>query len=68
MSPAMPMTVTRGDHIVRRFTSDEDSVLLQLEAEGLRICEMSRALGRPPNSIRGRLMTLARHQARKEGL
>jgi transposase-like protein len=55
-----PLVVTRGNHVVRRFTPEEDARLLALEAEGLGDTEIGRRLGRKSNSVRGRLMTLAR--------
>lgn len=61
-----PSTMRRGDFVVRRFTAEDDAWLLVLEAEGKNPSEIGRALGRPPNSIRGRLATLARHDARSE--
>lgn len=64
--PETPLVARRGDHVVRRFTRDEDARLLALEAEGLSIGEIARRLGRPANSVRGRLATLARHDAWKE--
>ncbi|RAK24078.1 helix-turn-helix resolvase-like protein [Salipiger aestuarii] len=63
-----PEVVTRGDHQVRRFSADEDEKLLRWAAEGVSRCEMGRRLGRPHNSVIGRLMTLARHSARQEEL
>lgn len=64
--PAGPMCVCRGNHIVLRFSEAEDRILLDLESQGLRICEIARELDRKPNSIRGRLMTLARQEERRE--
>ncbi|GEP09876.1 helix-turn-helix domain-containing protein [Methylobacterium gnaphalii] len=64
--PTVPGSVRRGNHIVRRFTADEDAKLVELEAEGLTTAEISRRLGRPPNSVLGRIMTLARRDARME--
>ena len=61
-TPAAPVTHRRGDHLVRRFTTEDDRRLLQLEAAGETIAAISRALGRKPNSVRGRLATLARHE------
>jgi hypothetical protein len=54
----------RGNHVVRAFTPDEDMKLLALEAEGLSVTQIARALGRRWNSTRGRLMTLARQEER----
>lgn len=61
-----PAVVKRGNHVVRRFTEEEDQRLLAMEAQGLKRCEMARALGRKGNSITGRLMTLARRDERAE--
>lgn len=61
------LTAHRGNHIVRRFTDEEDARLLSLEAQGFRYCEIARKLGRRPNSVKGRLMTLARRDAVSEG-
>ena len=61
-----PAVVQRGGHAVRRFTPDDDARLLALDAEGLGHSAIGKAMGRPANSIRGRLMTLARREARAE--
>ena len=53
-------TEVRGNHVVRRFTREEDERLLELEAAGQRICDIAKDLKRPRNSVQGRLMTLAR--------
>lgn len=50
---------TRAGKQQRRFTADEDRVLLALEAEGLKVSEIARRLGRPVTSTRVRLMMLA---------
>lgn len=62
-----PPEFNRGTYKVRRFTPAEDARLLELEAEGLSQYEIARRLGRKRNSINGRLMTLARREARAEG-
>jgi len=61
-----PMVVKRGNHTVRRFTEKEDMLLIALDLEGVSISEIGRRLDRKPNSISGRLMTLARRDARVE--
>jgi transposase-like protein len=61
-----PAVSARGDHLVRRFTEPEDALLLELEASGLSVNAIARRLGRRTSSIRGRLMTLARRDARSE--
>lgn len=55
--------VQRGCHTVRRYTPDEDRQLLEMEAAGLRLSEIGRALDRRRNSVLGRLMILARREA-----
>lgn len=61
-----PAVMSRGNHVLRRFTPDDDARLLEMENSGATIAEIARALGRPSNSIRGRLMTLARRDERRE--
>lgn len=58
--------VKRGNHEVRAFSEDEDQKIRDMGAEGKRTAEIARALGRHWNSTRGRAMTLARHDDRKE--
>ncbi len=62
------MIVQRGGHLVRRFTDAEDAILLRMEAEGHRLSDIARQVGRRRNSVLGRLMTLARRDARQEEL
>jgi hypothetical protein len=50
----------------RPFTREEDRALLEMEAEGFTKAEMARKLGRPHNSVAGRLLTLARYAAMAE--
>lgn len=61
-----PVIFKRGSHVVRRYTPREDQQLLALERQGLNHTEIGKALGRRPNSITGRLMTLARRERRAE--
>lgn len=61
-----PRLVRRGKYIVRRFSADEDSLLLSMEAAGNSLSAIAHELGRSRNSIVGRLMTLARHEDRTE--
>ncbi|MEN5084311.1 sigma factor-like helix-turn-helix DNA-binding protein [Bosea sp. TWI1241] len=69
-APPRPSTIKpgaviqRGAHVVRIFSDEEDARLLALEAEGLRIGKIAKALGRRPNSVRARLATLARREER----
>ena len=63
-APPPGIITRRGNHSFRTFTPEEDARLLALEAEGKNYSVIGRALGRKPNSIRGRLATLARRDAR----
>jgi len=56
----------RFGHTIRRFTVEEDEELLRLEATGMNLSKIAKALGRKRNSITGRLMSLARREARLE--
>ena len=56
--------IKRGNHVVRAFTPDEDVRLVELERQGLGNTAIGRELKRRPNSVRGRLMTLARREER----
>ncbi len=57
-----PLIVKRGRHEVRRYTPNEDRQLETLSRQGLSSSEIGRRLNRKPNSINGRLMTLARRE------
>lgn len=59
-----PAVMQRGDHLVRRFTPEEDREIERLDHAGATYQAIGRALGRRRNSIQGRLMTLARRQER----
>lgn len=61
-------TYTRKGFPVRGYTAEDDQLLLKLEAEGLRYTEIGRRMNpqRRYNSIRARLATLARREAREE--
>jgi len=65
-SPNRPTTYLRKGKPVRQFTDVEDATLLQLEQSGIKIARIADRMDRKPNSIRGRLMTLARKDARQE--
>lgn len=64
--PTEPTGYERNGQAVRRFTQDEDAELLRLEASGLNLNRIAKALGRKRNAILGRLATLARRDARAE--
>ena len=61
-----PMICTRSGYKVRKFTADEDAIIMKMDLDGATTAEIASALGRPWNSTRGRQMTLARHAARRE--
>lgn len=58
----------RGAAVIRRYSEAEDQKLLELAAQGLSHSEIGRRLDPPrrPNSVAGRLLTLARRDARAE--
>jgi len=56
----------RGDQVVRRFSAEEDQRLLALRLEGKTCSQIGRELGRGAGSIKRRLCTLARYDARKD--
>lgn len=63
-----PAVMKRGDHVVRRFTPEEDKRIQDLRAQGHGPAEIGRTLDRPINSIIGRLNTLARRELRAEAM
>lgn len=63
---ADPRPMQRGGHTVRPFTEAEDAQLLELERSGTSIANIGRKMDRRHNSVRARLMILARRDARAE--
>jgi len=61
-----PLVYMRNGRPVRRFTAIEDQELLALSLAGKTDHQIAKVMRRRHNSIRGRLMTLARHEARAE--
>lgn len=59
-----PRVVVRGQHLVHRFTDDEDALLIAMDLEGATPSQMAKRLGRKANSVIGRLATLARREER----
>jgi hypothetical protein len=51
----------------RAFTEAEDATILRMRGEGAGVVAIGRAIGRPYNSITGRLFTIAYHEAYAEG-
>ena len=66
--PDEPVIHVRNGREVRRYTKTDDRLLLQLEAEGLNPVQIGRRFTpvRQPNSVTGRLRTLARREDRIE--
>ncbi|WP_129792601.1 hypothetical protein [Sphingosinicella sp. CPCC 101087] len=56
----------RNGRTVRPFSPVEDAQLLSLERQGEPLSRIARTMGRGNNSIRGRLMILARRDERAE--
>lgn len=66
---AIPRKVAiRAGREIRPFSKDDDQQLRSFDREGLSYSEMARRLGRNPGSVRNRLLTLARHDARRESM
>jgi hypothetical protein len=61
-----PATLKRNGHVVRRFTPEEDALIVALDLQGFPISVIARRCGRRWNSIKGRFMTLARREEREE--
>ncbi len=57
-----PIVAMRGGKPVRMFTAEEDARIESLDQQGVAHAAIARELQRKPNSIRGRLATLARRQ------
>ena len=64
--PTEPVVKLRGGFPVRLFTEADDERIAALEAEGLTVSQIARAMGRRNNSIIGRMRTLARRLGRAE--
>lgn len=60
-----PMSIQRGTHTVRRFTTDEDQQLMALEAQAKSYHAIGVILGRGASSIKARLAILARREERE---
>ena len=61
-----PAVIIRSGREVRRFEAADDAVILKMEREGASYADMGRALNRHGHTIKARLATLARHEARRE--
>lgn len=59
--------VKRGNHLLRHFTPEEDAKLAEFQKRGLTVSQMARELGRKPNSVTGRLLTIGRHEECAKG-
>ena len=57
---------SRMGRLVRPFSAEEDQAITALDMEGVALHLIAQRVGRPHNSVRARLMTLARRDARKE--
>lgn len=64
--PSQKGEIWRGGHLLRRFTPEEDRKMVDMELAGAGPAAIARAIGRRHNSVMGRLMTLARRDARQE--
>lgn len=60
------VTYQRNGRVVRPFTAQDDALLRVLDMQGIKISVIARRMRRGANSIRGRLYTIARRDARAE--
>ena len=58
---------TRGNHVVRRFTPEEDRQIAEMRLAGMSIKVIADAVGRTTSSVFGRLMTLAAWEEKRGG-
>lgn len=61
-----PAEYRRGSHQVRHYTPDEDALIIALALQNFPRTVIAKRLGRKPHSVLGRIMTLARREARRE--
>lgn len=60
-----PTVSIRNGKPVRRYLPEDDALLLKLAGQKKNPSQIGRIMKRRPNSILGRLMTLARHEERR---
>ncbi len=65
-TPSRLPSYVRKSGPVRPYSVDDDRLLLELSKAGTRHVDICKALGRSTSSVRGRLLTLARREARRE--
>jgi transposase-like protein len=65
-TPKEPRVIMRKGRPMRFFTEEEDRQIIAMSIDGKTDTEIGRAIGRRSHSIRGRLATLARREARAE--
>lgn len=63
LTDGKPLVIKRGNHVVRRFTADEDALIQALDIQGFTVATIAKRIGRKRHSVLLRLMTLARHDA-----
>ncbi len=64
---AHPFECKRGNHTVRRYTPEEDALIIALAIQNFPRTGIAKRLGRKPHSVMGRILTLARRENRREG-
>jgi len=62
----LPMTYRRNGVTIRRFTPEEDAIILAMDADDIGSTEIGRALGRPSSTISNRLLALVARQLQEE--
>ena len=61
-----PMLSSRNGISIRRFTAQDDAILLNMVMRGVGPTEIGRALDRSPGTIRNRLLALTMRQRQHE--
>lgn len=62
----LPMLTSRGGVPVRRFTAEEDALILAMDADDIGATEIGRATGRTAGTIRNRILTLTMRELQEQ--
>lgn len=57
---------SRNGNVVKPYSAAEDALLVELDIQGFKLSVIARRMGRRTNSVKGRMMTLARREQRAE--
>lgn len=65
-APEVARTFNRGGKDVRQYSQEDDALLRALRMQGLSMPRIARRMRRTYSSVRGRLITIARHDMLQE--